>query len=212
MSELPLNNPVTKRKSWCNYADFSVPAFQLTSAFGGIGTITNLVEGETFDTTLSIAMTIASLLAWWRVQKLGEAQSIMESVTDLEENNRTLQEENDELKESNDQLNALEKRLENDLKSLKGIMSIVDTRNKSAEEIKNEMIKIYENLKKENEKYTKLNKVNTFLTADTNNDGVISGYEKEILQTIDINGKNYDYNNDGSVSMSEYLKPDEESF
>ena len=71
MSELPLNNPnVNRQRRWCNYADFSEPVFQLTSAFGGVGAITNIIEGETFDTTVNIVMTIASLLAWWRVKKL----------------------------------------------------------------------------------------------------------------------------------------------
>ena len=193
MSSLPLNNP-ERKKSWCNYADFSQPIFQLTSAVGGIGTVTNIIEGESFDTTLNVIMTISSLLALWRVKKLGEAQSIMDSVNDLEDQNKTLQEENDELKESNDQLNALEVKLQNDLDVLKDIMGIVDTQNKSSEQIKEEMVKIYKNLKTENEKYTKLNKVNTFLTADTNNDGVISEQEKQILDTIDLSGKNYDTN------------------
>lgn len=217
MSDLPMyNNEVNQREqksnSWCNYADYSQPVFTLTGAFGGVGAIINAVEGESFDIALSAVMALSSLLAWYRVRRLGEAKAVMDSVSELKQQNdeleqqtNTLQEENDELKESNDQLNALEQELTKDIESLRGVIGIVDTQNKTAKEIQDELVQAAKKLKDENDRYERLNKTNTFLTADRNNDGVIDESEKIILETIDIGSSEADKNNDGKITMNEYI-------
>ena len=221
MSDLPMyNNEETNQRSinptnmFCNYADYSQPIFTLTGAFGSIGIIINAIEGESLDIALSATMALSSLLAWYRVRRLGEAKAVMDSVNELKIQNdeleaqtNTLEEENNELKESNDQLNALEKELTLDISNLRGVLGIVDIQNETAEQIQKKMLDVYDKLKSENYMYNKLNKTNMFLTADKNNDGVIDKSEKKILEIIDLDGnKNPDKNNDGKITMSEYLK------
>lgn len=214
-SELPLHVQDTRPKSskWCKFVDFSQPIFAITGSFGGAGLIVNSLQGESFDVALSGMMALGSLLAWFRVRRLGEAQSVMDSVQDLENQNQHLQNqttvleiENGELKESNDQLNDLENKLKSDLGYLRKVIGIADTQSKSAQQIQDEMIKNYKNYKIENDKYEKLNKVNTFLTSDINNDGVITNNEINLLESISLSTtSNLDYNNDGKITMEEYI-------
>jgi cell division protein FtsB len=205
-------NPINPTRMFCNYADYSQPIFTLTGAFGGIGAIINAIEGESLDIALSVTMSLSSLLAWYRVRRLGEAKAVMDSVNqlkiqndELEQQTNTLEQENDELKESNDQLNKLEKNLTNDINQLREVLGIVDTQNENVDQIQKKLLDTYRKLKDENEKYNKLNRTNMFLTADTNNDGIIDKNEQKILNIINLDKINADKNNDGKVTMDEFL-------
>jgi cell division protein FtsB len=205
-------NPINLTRMFCNYADYSQPIFTLTGAFGGIGAIINAIEGESLDIALSVTMSLSSVLAWYRVRRLGEAKAVMDSVNqlkiqndELEQQTNTLEQENDELKESNDQLNKLEKNLTNDINQLREVLGIVDTQNENVDQIQKKLLDTYRKLKDENEKYNKLNRTNMFLTADTNNDGIIDKNEQKILNIINLDKINADKNNDGKITMDEFL-------
>jgi len=213
--DLPLYK-TRKINGCCNYSYFSQPIFAVTGSLGGIGIVINSIQGETLDIIICSIMSLGSVLAWFRVRKLGEAQSVMDSVQVLETQNQELQnstsilqEENENLKESNDQLNALEIKLTNDLGDLRNVLGIVDIQNKTAQEIQNELIQTAEKLKIQNTKYEKLNKINAFFVSDENHDGKLTENELDTLHTIGLNSDenvtDYDSNSDGQITKEEYL-------
>jgi len=212
MSESILPTHVEEKKKK-RFVDWSQPIFTLSGLFGSLGLIVNIIENESLDIVVSTTMVLSSLLAWYRVRKLGKSKAIMDSVEELkqqngelEEQTNTLKNENDELKESNDQLNALENKLEEDLKNLSELIGIVDIAGKSVEDIQNELINTVKSLKKENDRHHRINQHQAFLLADENRDGKLEGSEIDMLKIVTLDNTVEDFNNDGIITRDEYIK------
>jgi len=196
---------ISKKKSW--FADYSEPVFAITGVTGIVGTVVNVAQAETFDIIIGGTCSIASLIAYWRVRKLHINKSILDNVNNLTEQNQELEETTNDLQEENDQLQATSKKLTIDIKKLHQLTGIIDTNNKTAEEIQNELTVLIDRYNRENEKYNKLNKGHAFLIADQNHDGKLDKQEKELLQTITIEDiENIDKNQDNIITKEEYLK------
>lgn len=86
--------------------------------------------------------------------------SMKKSVDNLQEENEELKENNEELKENIDDLEIVSHKLNDDLKMLKETIGLFGN---NSDEILNNLRSIYNNLKKENEVHSKLNKNTIYL-------------------------------------------------
>ncbi len=203
----------TKKPSFFSVVDYSQYLFGLTGLFGSIGIITNSIEGESFDIVLNSTMAISSIVAWYRVRRLGEAKTVMESVDDLKLQNDNLEQtqneleiENDELKITNDKLAETETKLTGDINDLRILVGIFGNNNMTSEEIQVKLLSSLKQLEKENKKHEKLNKGQAFLIADANKDGKLTGNEIEVLQDITLDDiSRIDKNKDKKITKDEYL-------
>lgn len=205
-----------KPKRCWRMIDYSEPLFGLSALSGLVGVIVNTIETESFDIYLGAMCSLMSFVGMWRVRKLGVAKKLMESVDTLRTENQqlnetqeSLEEENNILKETNDSLKKTEKSLSTDIKKLRKLTGIVDTQNKTADEIQKEMIVLVDQYRKENRRQERNNKIALFYTADMNRDGTIEGEELEVLkqaleQEYDLNDLDSIFN--GTMSRKAILE------
>ncbi len=187
-SELPLYRNEKPKKCW-RMIDYSEPLFGLSALSGIVGIIINTIETESFDIYLGAMCSLASFVGLWRVRKLGIAKKLMESVDtlrmenqQLNETQESLEEENNVLKKTNNSLIKIERSLNTDINKLRKLTGIVNTQNKTADEIQKEMLALIDQYRKENKRQERNNKIALFYTADMNRDGTIEGEELEVLK------------------------------
>lgn len=204
--------------------DYSEPLFGITFLLGIVGIIYNIIELENFDLAVSCFLSFGSLIALWRVKKLGIASLLMDSVDNLREENENLREsireferENSKLAETERMLNSEVYKFKKDIQSFRDLVGIVDTSNKNAEDIQKELFDLVEKYRVENRKYKKENdrlernnRLALFYTVDYNRDGKLTNEEineiKKILKDeYNITGV-IDENGDGVISRGEMMK------
>jgi len=188
-TDLPLHHNEEKPKKCWRIIDYSEPFFGISAVSGIIGIVVNVISTENFDIYLGVVCSIMSFIGLWRVRVLGVAKKLMDSVDALKlENmrlNRTqhsLEEENEKLKQTNESLKRIETKLNNDVNDLRSVMNIIDTQNKTADEIQKEMLTLVEKYYRENSRQERNNKIALFYTADMNRDGLLEGEELDVLK------------------------------
>jgi DNA repair exonuclease SbcCD nuclease subunit len=187
MSELPLYHPTENQPRKCyRLIDFSEPFFGITAVTGMIGIITNIIDAEDFDIAVSSFCAAISLIGIWRVRSLGTAKEVMDSV--------------DDLKMENDKLSV-------EVDNFRVLTGIMDTHNKSAEEIQQELFSVVERYKQENDRQERNNQIALFYTTDRNRDGKLTDEEIQILRQIlkeDYNIQSF-LENDTEITRKEFF-------
>jgi Ca2+-binding EF-hand superfamily protein len=174
-----------------------------------------------FGHIIPIISTVSSALAWYKIRSLSQAKSVMESVQKLKDENKLLtanitdlhntvmylENVNSNLHITNENLVVTEQNLKSDVKDLRSILSIIDTRNKTSEQIQEEMLILVHNLKYQNDRHNSINKTHAFLIADKNHDGKISGSEMNLLENIFSTDEisNLDKNSDKIITKEEFF-------
>lgn len=162
--------------------DYSEPFYYFGFIFGLIGFMINLVLGTILNVCISFSFSLLSLLSLWRVRMLGVSKTLMDSVDVLKVENSNLSMTNSNLRctvsELEDQLCKTEKCIVN----LNKLLGIMDTNNKTSEEIMNELSCLVEEYDKQNKLYDRNNKIALFYTVDCNRDGYLDGDEIEMLK------------------------------
>jgi hypothetical protein len=146
----------------------------------------------------------------------------MESVKTLQNQNKVLainnmelqntvihmEKTNENIQKTNINMMETEQKLKSDIGDLRIILSIMDTQNKTGDQIQEEMIRIVSNLKQQNDRHSRINKTHAFLIADKNKDGKISGSEMNILQNIfgTDEVKMMDTNSDNVITRDDFFK------
>jgi hypothetical protein len=217
-NELPLyNQQLTSSRNNSRIVDCSEPFFVIFGITGFIGLIINIINSHNFDIAVASFCFLSSTIGVWRVRKLGIAKKIMDSINDLklenmrlEETEKQLERENLLLKNTNDELKETSTQLSNDIDKFKILTNIMDTNNKTSEEIQEDLLNTVERYEKENKRYEINNKISLFYTADQNRDGFLSKEEIYIIKKILKDEYNIDYildtNQDGEITRKEFLE------
>lgn len=179
-----------------------------------VSLIFNAIYAETFDIVISFILGLIFGICLFKIRKFGKAQVIMESVSQMKQENERLNETIVDLSNIKmnleEQTNVLEEQnceIKKEVSDLRRLMKIFDNNNKTAEEIQKDLLGTLDKLTRENRKYEKLNKGHAFLVADINHDGVLNDQEQNILKNItsDNEIKTLDSNRDNVVSRDEYV-------
>jgi hypothetical protein len=216
-NELPLyNQQLTSSRNNSRIVDCSEPFFVIFGITGLIGLIINIINSHNFDIAVASFCFLSSTIGVWRVRKLGIAKKIMDSVNDLKlenlrlhETEQHLERENILLKNTNNELKNTSIQLSNDINKFKTLTNIMDTNNKTSEEIQDELLHTIERYEKENKRHEINNKISLFYTADQNRDGFLNTEEIYIIKKIlkdeyNINSV-LDTNRDGKITRKEFL-------
>lgn len=180
--------------------DCSEPFFLISGVSGFVGFVVSLIYSNFFEMYVGLVCLFMSSLGVYRVRKLGVGAKIVESVEVLKLQNQNLQ-------VNTSRLEGTVSNLESKLENLNDLMNIMDTNNKTAEEIQSELSSLVEEYKKQNSRYDRNNKIALFYTTDMNRDGYLEGDELETLkEALSDTVPGVDELFNGRMSRKEVLK------
>ena len=166
-------------------------------------------------------------IAGWRVRKLGVSRNLMESVDMFKEENQVykkenqifkeenqiFKEENQIFKEENQVLKEEVNKLNYENKKFEEMIGLLGNEVKDVDEIKEKLFKLYNDYKKENDRYEGNNLLNLFRLVDINNDSCLSKEEMikmsryaKIFYNEEFDFNEFDFNKDENVSIEEFVQ------
>lgn len=205
--------------------DYSEPCFWVSLALGLAGVIYAIVVHYSFYIAVSSFLVIVGIIATWRVRRLGVAFSLMESVNDLQAENARLRATALELRltvsDLDDQVNILtfnNERLADQIKTFAGVTEILQGTERDFEEVLSTLHTEWRKIHQENERYESNNMLSLFNIVDKDSNGQLSGAEVtrlkdyvRIVYNIDLDLNRFDKDNDGNISLEEFVKKFEAS-
>jgi hypothetical protein len=194
MESFPLigNNMNNRRTTTCEIIDKSEPCIVLAGICSTLGLIVAIVNNYDFLIIMFVILLAACLISEWRIRALGIAKHLMESV-------HTLQKENLQLKE--------------EIEKFEGIVGILGDNVGSIHDAKNELFKMYNQYKIENNRYESNNLLTLFGLVDKDQNSRLDTDEidrmKEYIKIVykeEYDFSTLDRDGDGTVSIKEFFE------
>ena len=176
----------------CNLIDYSEPVVILGALASTTGLVTGIVTGGTGFIIISSITLIGSSLAEYRIRRLGVAKELMDSVTDLNQENE---------------------KLKNEVNKFEDMVGLFGDNVNDLEDAKQQLLNLYDKYKSENDRQESNNLLTLFGLVDKNQDSKLSPEEinrlREYIKIVykeEFDFDILDKDDDGYISLKEFFE------